>query len=178
MQAERPRRLPLPARHRPDGAAENLRLVGGGVQREGEDRAIERVAEEDPEPDRLQLRHVPANCAGAVVDEEELREQRRAAEEIDVAEGDRADEAVLRQPRGGDRDREQQRRSRTEIATSSSVTSRPVRAAAARTCTSRSGIMPAAPLGSAGGAVRARWLRSDQRSIAPMPNDETIDIRR
>ena len=32
------RGLPLAARHRADGAAEDLGLVGGGVQREGEER--------------------------------------------------------------------------------------------------------------------------------------------
>ena len=49
--AERARRLPLAAMHRLDRAAEDLRLIGGGVQREGEDRAVEGLAEEAPQAD-------------------------------------------------------------------------------------------------------------------------------
>ena len=65
--------------------------------REGEERAVERIAEEPPqaggteEADKL---------AGTVIDEEELRDDRRAAEEIGVAVGQRSKKAAPRQAAG------------------------------------------------------------------------------
>ena len=59
---------------------------------------------EAPQPDRVER---TAELPGAVIDEEELREQRRAAEEIDIAEGEAAHEAVARQARRGERNGEQ-----------------------------------------------------------------------
>ncbi len=50
---------------------------------------------------------VPDELAGAVIDQEELRDERRAAEEVNVAERDRADDAVLGEPCGRQRHREQ-----------------------------------------------------------------------
>ncbi len=50
--------------------------------RHREQAAVPGVAEEPPEADRLQLR---TEAAEAVIDQEELGQQRRAAEEIDIA---------------------------------------------------------------------------------------------
>ena len=82
MQAERRAPLELAARDRLDRPAQDLGLIGGGVDGEGEDRAVERLAEEPPQPDILPEQ---AELAEAVIDQEELAEQRRAAEEGGVA---------------------------------------------------------------------------------------------
>ena len=39
----------LPARHGEEGAAKDLRLIGGGAERERQDSAVEGVAQERPE---------------------------------------------------------------------------------------------------------------------------------
>ena len=100
VQPERSRALPLAPRHAFDRAAQDLGLVGRRVQREGENGAIPGFAEEPPQSDRFQFN---PEGAEAVIDEEGLREQRRAAEEIDVAVGDGLEELVLRHARIGDR---------------------------------------------------------------------------
>jgi hypothetical protein len=84
-QAQRCGALVLAAADALDGAAQDLGLVGGGVEREGEQRAIPGIAEEHPEPDRLKL---IAEGAEAIVDQEKLRDQRCAAEEVDIAIGE------------------------------------------------------------------------------------------
>jgi hypothetical protein len=45
----------LAAGHALDGAAQDFGLVGGGVEREGEQGAVPGIAEEHPEPDRFEL---------------------------------------------------------------------------------------------------------------------------
>src|SRR6185436_6343063 len=94
----------LVMRDRADGAAVDFRLVGGGVEGEGEQAAVEGFAEEPPQPDiREEVPELPA----AVVEEVSLRQERRAPEKIDIAVGNAAQPAVTRQPRQSDRDGEQ-----------------------------------------------------------------------
>ena len=160
-EAERHRRLALAARHGGHRAAEDLGLVGGGVEREGEDAAEEGVAEEPPQADRLEE---AAELAAAVVDEEELGEQRRAAEEGDVGERDAAEDAAPRQPRERDRQREQ-RAERHRDHDQLDGDEEPVEHAKAVALEEL-------------GAHDRRIPRSDQRSIRAIPTDETIDIAR
>ena len=76
------RRLDLPVRDRLEPAANDLRAVGGGVERQRENGAPEGRAEEAPEAEHLQGR---AKLPKPIVDEEYLHQQRRAAERRDVA---------------------------------------------------------------------------------------------
>src|SRR5690606_21329129 len=91
-QAERGGAFMLAARHAFDRPAQDFGLIGGGVEREGQERAVPGVAEEPPKAPGLQL---GGEAAEAVIDQEELREERRAAEEIDIAVGQPREEAVL-----------------------------------------------------------------------------------
>src|SRR5271166_3064483 len=72
--------LDLTVRHREQRAAENLRLIGGGAERQRQDRAVEGVAQERPEDagaNRRQRRQ-------AIIDDEKLDQERRAAEHGDI----------------------------------------------------------------------------------------------
>ena len=85
---EREGALPLALRHGLDGAAQDLGLIGGGVEREGQEHAVPGVTEEPPQADRVQG---AAEGAKAVIDQEDLRQQRGAAEEIDIGIAERPD---------------------------------------------------------------------------------------
>ena len=63
-------------------------LIGGCVEREGEERAEERIAEQPPQPGRGQRW---LKLSGAVIKEEKLGEQRRAAKQVGVSEERAAD---------------------------------------------------------------------------------------
>ena len=69
MQAERERALELAAGDRLDRAAQDLGLIGGRVDGEGEERAVERLAEEPPQADVLPEQ---SELAEAVIDQEQL----------------------------------------------------------------------------------------------------------
>ena len=159
MQAERHRRFPLAARDGANGAPENLRLIGGGIERERQDAAEEGVAKQPPYADGVEER---PELAAAVVDEEHLGEQRRAAEEVDVSVGDGPYHAVPgipgerdRQGKQGpdrNRDRDELDRHHQPFEHARPVAREKVEIHAAR-------LMP----------------RSDQRSIPAMPKEEMID---
>src|SRR5690606_37479070 len=83
--------LPLSARDAGNRAAQDFGLIGGGIQREGKDRAVPGVAEEPPEPDGITLR---AEGAEPVIDEEGLGEEGCSPEEIDVAVAQAAGERI------------------------------------------------------------------------------------
>ncbi|HRP97815.1 MAG TPA: enoyl-CoA hydratase-related protein, partial [Rhodocyclaceae bacterium] len=63
-----------------DGAAHDLGHVGAAVEREGDQRAPPGLAQDGPGPAVAD----PAELGQAVVDEEGLHQERRAAEEVDV----------------------------------------------------------------------------------------------
>jgi hypothetical protein len=96
--------LDLAVRNALDGAAQDLGLVGGGVHGHREKGAVPGLAEEPPEPDRLDLR---TETAEAVIDEVDLGQQRRPAEHVDVGVGNRVQHPVLRHPGKGDRHRKE-----------------------------------------------------------------------
>src|SRR3712207_385731 len=75
------RRLDLVVRHRLQAAAEDLAGIGSGVEREGEDRAPVGLAEEGPQAPFLQD---GAELPEAVIDQEDLHEQRRSAKHEDI----------------------------------------------------------------------------------------------
>ena len=70
-EAERRRRLTLPARHGVQRAAQNFRLIGRGRQRQRPDRRHDR-------------RHVQPVFGEKIVNEQELHEQRNAAKHADI----------------------------------------------------------------------------------------------
>ena len=148
-------------RHRADRPPQDLGLIGGSVEREGEQGAEEGVAEEPPQADRIEER---PELAAAVVDEEELGEERRSAEEIDIAEGRAAKERTPREARQRHRDGEEAAeddRDGDEL----DRHQQPFEHA---------GSVPAEQL-----EVHVRRMpRSDQRSMPAMPKDETIDMAR
>ena len=72
--------LELALGRRLDRAADDLGHVGAGVEREGDDRAPPGLAQEGPGPALAD----PLELGEAVVDEEGLHQERRAAEEVDV----------------------------------------------------------------------------------------------
>ena len=71
MKSERDRRLGLAARHGVERAAQDLRLIGGGREREAADRRHDR-------------RHVEPEFGEEVIDEQEQHQQRDAAKDADV----------------------------------------------------------------------------------------------
>ena len=103
--AEGARRLDLAARHRLDRAAQDLRGVGGGVQGEGQDGAEIRLAEQHPQPDAVEER---LELPGAVIDEEELHQERGPAEIEDVAVDRHPQKRAARKPQHRERDRQAQ----------------------------------------------------------------------
>src|SRR5690606_28092582 len=100
VQAERGGAFPLAFWNALNGSAQDLRLVGGGIQREGEQGTVPRIPEKHPQPDRLELRpHRPQ----AEIARKSLRQQRRAAEQVDIAISERGDETVARHAPIGNR---------------------------------------------------------------------------
>ena len=88
----------LPARHGVERAAQDLRLIGGRRQREAADRRHDR-------------RHVEAEFGEEIVDEQQLHQQRHAAEQADIGRAE-ALEPVRRESRAAQTSRAD-RRSRT-----------------------------------------------------------------
>ena len=66
-------------------AAQDLGLIGGGVQGKGEYRTVPCLAKKAPKPDCFKLR---PESTKAIVNQESLSDQRRAAEEINVGVGE------------------------------------------------------------------------------------------
>ncbi len=93
--------------HRLQAAANDFRGVGGAVQGEREDRAVERLAEEPPQADVLQRE---PELAEPVVDQEDLHQQRRTAEDEDVALGGPVQHRHAREPHRGEQQREDRAR--------------------------------------------------------------------
>ncbi len=93
--SQRLARLDLSLGHVADRTGQDLDLIGGGVQSEGEQRAVPRVTQEPPQADILKER---PEGTDAVIDQEHLCDQRRAAKEIDISRRHTAEIGVLRQP--------------------------------------------------------------------------------
>ena len=93
--------LDLAVRRDLDGAAQDLGGVGGGVEREGEQRAEPGLLEQRPETALLH----GLELAEPVIDQEQLDQQRRAAEEIGVGPDRPVEQRVAR----GARDRQRHR---------------------------------------------------------------------
>src|SRR5690606_38982240 len=89
---EREGGFPLTLRNAGDRSAQNFGLIGRRIQGESEEGAIPRVAEEPPEADCFQL---GPERTQSIIDEESLRQQRRAAKEVDIAIAESASEAVF-----------------------------------------------------------------------------------
>ena len=104
VQAERARRLLLALRHRVEARADDLGGVGRHVQRHGEDGGGDRI---EPDPEARQ----------AEVDEEELHQERRVPDQLDIA-GDGAPQQPAAAPAAGGEqdadDRAEQGRHRDE----------------------------------------------------------------
>src|SRR5690606_23950585 len=100
VQAERGGAFPLAFWDVNNGSANDLRLVGDVVQREGETSTVPRISEKHPQRDRLELR---PHRSEAVIDQKSLRQQGRAAEQVDIAISERGDETVARHAPIGNR---------------------------------------------------------------------------
>ena len=88
-EAERRRRLALPARHGVQRAAQNLRLIGRRRQRQRPDRRHDR-------------RHVEPVFGQKIIDEQELHEQRNAAEHADIGPAEASEPGAPRNAGGAD----------------------------------------------------------------------------
>ncbi|MNP30314.1 hypothetical protein D3C76_1233810 [compost metagenome] len=96
--------FPLSTGHRLHGTTPDLGLVGGGVEGEGQHGAPVGIAEEPPDTQFLQF---GTQLAGSVVDQEGLGQQRRAAEQVGVAERQAPQPADPAHPRRRQRQRQQ-----------------------------------------------------------------------
>ena len=88
-EAERDGGLGLAAGHRVERAAQDLRLIGGGREREAADRRHDR-------------RHVEAEFGEEVVNEQEQHQQRDAAKDADISSAEPREPGAARQPRSAD----------------------------------------------------------------------------